>query len=100
MRGVDRQPAAERPRRAPLEEPPGRPHILKPWRLPFILQGTRLLAAAGNDKLTVRGFFGVFRYSRRALELVWSTNSALTVALALLTLLAAFCRPASPTSAR
>ena len=46
------------------------------------------LAAAGNDKLTVRGFFGVFRYSRRALELVWSTNRALTVALALLTLLA------------
>ena len=46
------------------------------------------LAAAGDDKLTVRGFFGVFRYSRRALELVWSTNRALTVALALLTLLA------------
>jgi ATP-binding cassette subfamily B protein len=36
----------------------------------------------------VRGFFGVFRYSRRALELVWSTNRALTVALALLTLIA------------
>ena len=45
-------------------------------------------AAGGGDKLTVRGFFGVFRYSRRALELVWSTNRALTVALALLTLLA------------
>jgi len=40
------------------------------------------------EKLTVRGFFGVFRYSRRALELVWSTNRGLTVALALLTLLA------------
>jgi ATP-binding cassette, subfamily B, bacterial len=38
--------------------------------------------------LTLRGFFGVFRYSRRALELVWSTNRALTVSLALLTLLA------------
>ncbi len=50
--------------------------------------GHATLAAAGNDKLTVRGFFGVFRYSRRALELVWSTNRALTVALALLTLLA------------
>lgn len=35
-----------------------------------------------------RGFFGVFRYSRRALELVWTTSRALTVALALLTLLA------------
>jgi ATP-binding cassette, subfamily B, bacterial len=50
--------------------------------------GHATLAAAGNDKLTVRAFFGVFRYSRRALELVWSTNRALTVALALLTLLA------------
>ena len=35
-----------------------------------------------------RGFFGVFRYSRRALELVWTTNRALTIALALLTLAA------------
>lgn len=35
-----------------------------------------------------RGFFGVFRYSRRAMELVWTTNGRLTVALALLTLLA------------
>jgi ATP-binding cassette subfamily B protein len=32
------------------------------------------------------GFFGVFRYSRRAMHLVWTTNRRLTVALALLTL--------------
>jgi ATP-binding cassette subfamily B protein len=37
---------------------------------------------------TLRGFFGVFRYSRRALQLVWSTNRALSLALALLTVLA------------
>jgi len=37
---------------------------------------------------TTRGFFGVFRYSRRAIELVWATNAPLTVALALLTLVA------------
>jgi len=37
---------------------------------------------------TTRGFFGVFRYSRRALELVWATNAPLTVVLALLTLIA------------
>jgi ATP-binding cassette subfamily B protein len=37
---------------------------------------------------TSRGFFGVFRYSRRAMELVWATNRRLTVALALLTLVA------------
>lgn len=37
---------------------------------------------------TTRGFLGVFRYSRRAMELVWTTNHRLTVALALLTLLA------------
>jgi ATP-binding cassette subfamily B protein len=40
------------------------------------------------ESLTLRGFFGVFRYSRRALELVWSTNRGLTLALALLTLFA------------
>jgi ATP-binding cassette subfamily B protein len=40
------------------------------------------------EGLTLRGFFGVFRYSRRALELVWSTSNALTLALAALTLLA------------
>ncbi|HEV8019050.1 MAG TPA: ABC transporter ATP-binding protein [Steroidobacteraceae bacterium] len=48
----------------------------------------RARTAAGGEALTLRGFFGVFRYSRRALELVWSTNRALTVALALLTLIA------------
>ena len=37
---------------------------------------------------TTRGFLGVFRYSRRAMELVWTTNRLLTVVLALLTLLA------------
>jgi len=35
-----------------------------------------------------RGFFGVFRFSRHALELVWTTNKALSVALGLLTLAA------------
>ena len=43
-------------------------------------------ARAPTEAFTLRGFFGVFRYSRRALELVWSTNATLTVALALLTL--------------
>ena len=45
-------------------------------------------ASGGREGTTLRGFFGVFRYSRRALELVWSTNRALTLALALLTLIA------------
>ncbi|EAR23111.1 ABC transporter ATP-binding protein [Nitrococcus mobilis] len=40
------------------------------------------------DHLSARSFLGVFRFSARALELVWSTNRALTVALALLTLAA------------
>jgi ATP-binding cassette subfamily B protein len=35
-----------------------------------------------------RGFLGVFAYSRRALELVWTTSRPLTVAFALLTLVA------------
>jgi ATP-binding cassette subfamily B protein len=41
-----------------------------------------------QDPTTLRGFFGVFRYSRRALELVWSTNRVLTMTLAAVTLLA------------
>src|SRR5579863_8489764 len=46
------------------------------------------LGAGTGETFTLRGFFGVFRYSRRALELVWSTNRRLTLALALLTLVA------------
>jgi ATP-binding cassette subfamily B protein len=44
--------------------------------------------AAQNPLELRRSFFGVFRYSRRALELVWTTSRLLTVALGLLTLLA------------
>ncbi|MEO0972368.1 MAG: ABC transporter ATP-binding protein, partial [Pseudomonadota bacterium] len=36
----------------------------------------------------VRQFLGVFRYSQRAVQLVWSTSRRLTIAFALLTLLA------------
>jgi len=49
---------------------------------------SRQPAGPAVEELTLRGFFGVFRYSRRALELVWSTDRGLTVALGLLTLLA------------
>jgi len=35
-----------------------------------------------------RSFLGVFRYSRRAVELVWSTSRSLTIALGVLTVLA------------
>jgi ATP-binding cassette, subfamily B, bacterial len=45
-------------------------------------------ASAADEPRTLRGFFGVFRYSRRALELVWRTNPGLTVALGVLTLIA------------
>jgi ATP-binding cassette subfamily B protein len=45
-------------------------------------------APVEGESVTLQGFFGVFRYSRRAVELVWSTNRGLTVALAVLTLVA------------
>src|SRR6201996_5526580 len=45
-------------------------------------------APAAGETVTLQSFFGVFRYSRRAMELVWSTNRGLTVALAVLTLVA------------
>jgi ATP-binding cassette subfamily B protein len=51
-------------------------------------------AAGGADVL--RGFFGVFRYSRRAIDLVWSTNRALFVGLALLTIAAGLLPAAVP----
>ncbi|MBF0240625.1 MAG: ABC transporter ATP-binding protein [SAR324 cluster bacterium] len=44
-------------------------------------------SAAENVSVFTR-FFGVFRYSQRALELVWTTHRQFTVALALLTLTA------------
>jgi ATP-binding cassette subfamily B protein len=43
---------------------------------------------SGETRLNLRGFFGVFRYSRRALELVWSTSRPLTVTIAALTVMA------------
>ncbi len=49
---------------------------------------TRPQRPAAESVSSPRHFFGVFRYSRRALELVWTTSRALTVALAVLTLLA------------
>ena len=45
------------------------------------------LAQVGAGEM-VRGFFGVFRYSRRAIELVRDTNRALLAGLAVLTLVA------------
>jgi ATP-binding cassette subfamily B protein len=44
--------------------------------------------AVGDKALNVRGFFGVFRYSRRAVELVWSTSRPLTLAIGALTVVA------------
>src|SRR5689334_12667444 len=42
----------------------------------------------GSDPISVRGFFGVFKYSRRAIELVRSTSQGLTLCLAVLTIVA------------
>ena len=57
---------------------------------PKALPNSRRARAApeAGESVTLQGFFGVFRYSRRAVELVWSTNRGLTVALAILTLIA------------
>jgi ATP-binding cassette subfamily B protein len=45
-------------------------------------------AAAADQSGMQRSLFGVFAYSRRALVLVWTTNKALSITLALLTLVA------------
>ena len=41
-----------------------------------------------EDKLELRSYLGVFKYSRRAIQLVWSTNRTITIGLALGSLLA------------
>lgn len=50
--------------------------------------GTNAGPAATAQPFDVARFFGVFQYSRRAVELVWTTSRGLTVALAILTLIA------------
>jgi ATP-binding cassette subfamily B protein len=45
-------------------------------------------AAPAPNREVLLGFFGVFRYSRRAIQLVWDTNRALLLAMAVLTLAA------------
>jgi len=47
--------------------------------------GRSLGGAAPGAKIELRAFFGVFRYSRRAIGLVWSTSRRLTLFLAVLT---------------
>ncbi|MCA9662989.1 MAG: ABC transporter ATP-binding protein, partial [Myxococcales bacterium] len=50
--------------------------------------GRNLGGAPEDSALDLRAFFGVFRYSRRAIGLVWTTSRKLTILLALLTLVA------------
>lgn len=45
-------------------------------------------ASLQTPLVTTRGFFAVFAYSRRALELVWTTSRVLSITLGVLTLLA------------
>jgi len=49
-----------------------------------------------GEGLTIRGFFSVFRHSRRAIGLVWSTNPVLSISLALLTMVAGVLPAAVP----
>jgi ATP-binding cassette subfamily B protein len=47
-----------------------------------------MLRNSGNESFSLDSYLGVFRYSRRAVELVWSTHRGLTIVLALLTIVA------------
>ncbi len=49
---------------------------------------TATVSAAGDQTGLQRSLFGVFAYSKRALILVWTTNKALSITLAVLTLVA------------
>ncbi len=50
--------------------------------------GTSAGPAATAQPFDVARFFGVFQYSRRAVDLVWTTSRGLTIALAILTVIA------------
>lgn len=52
------------------------------------LQSEARRSAVNEEGPFSEGFLGVFRYSRRALDLVWTTSRPLTLALGALTLLA------------
>jgi ATP-binding cassette subfamily B protein len=71
MRSVDKKSNQVRQQRYNRAVPP---HPIKP--------------AAPDETGLLRRFSGVFRYSRRAIELVWATSRVLTVALGLLTVIA------------
>ncbi len=45
-------------------------------------------AVGDSEPFDLARFFGVFQYSRRAVELVWTTSRPLTIALGILTLIA------------
>ena len=47
-----------------------------------------MLRDSPNSSVQLDSYLGVFRYGRRAIELVWSTDRRLTVGLAVLTLMA------------
>ena len=47
-----------------------------------------MLRQSAKPSIALQSYLGVFRYSRRAVELVWSTHKGLTIALALLTVTA------------
>ena len=44
-----------------------------------------MLRTPANESVVLESYLGVFRYSRRAVELVWSTHRGLTISLAILT---------------
>ena len=47
-----------------------------------------MLRHPANESVALESYLGVFRYSRRAVELVWSTHRGLTISLAILTVTA------------
>ena len=47
-----------------------------------------MLRTPANESVVLESYLGVFRYSRRAVELVWSTHRGLTISLAILTVTA------------
>ena len=54
----------------------------------YVANRHSMLRDSTKPSITLQSYLGVFRYSRRAVVLVWSTHKGLTVALAVLTVTA------------
>ncbi len=71
-----------------MARPAGGAAALPAWLPAAAARAQPRAGVAPASNFSIRNFLAVFKYSRRALELVWSTNKFLSIVIALLTVAA------------